>query len=203
MGTIIVEFEGVNTFMKKISFKGSCMLNPVPAVLVTSKSKSGKVNVFTVAWIGTICTKPPMISISIRPERLSYKYIKETGEFIVNLPNVSMTKTLDFCGVKSGKDIDKIKHCKLTLKNSSKINVPYIENCPVNLECKVKNIIHLGSHDLFISEVLSVNVNENLIDKSGKIHLEKAGLLCYSHGGYFEISSKPEGKFGYSIRKKK
>lgn len=189
--------------MKKVSFKGSCMLNPVPAVLVTSKGKNGKVNVFTVAWAGTICTKPPMISISIRPERLSYKYIKETGEFVVNLPNVSLTKALDFCGVKSGRDIDKIKACNLNLKNSSKIDVPYIENCPVNLECKVKNIIHLGSHDIFLSDVLSVNVDEHLIDKNGKIHLEKANLLCYSHGEYFEISSKPKGKFGYSIRKKK
>lgn len=189
--------------MNKIVFKGSCMLNPVPAVLVTSKSRTGKVNVFTAAWVGTICTKPPMLSISIRPERLSYEYIKETKEFSVNLPNSSMTRILDFCGVKSGRNIDKIKICKLNLKNSTKINVPYIENCPLNLECRVKNMIPLGSHDLFLSDIVSVNVDESIISKSGKIHLEKANLICYSHGEYFKISSKPSGKFGYSVKRKK
>ncbi|AND85790.1 flavin reductase family protein [Clostridium tyrobutyricum] len=189
--------------MNKIAFKGSCMLNPVPAVLVTSRNKSGKVNVFTAAWVGTVCTKPPMISISIRPDRLSYEYIKETKEFSVNLPSSSMTRVLDFCGVKSGRNTDKIKACKFNLKDSTKINVPYIENCPVNLECKVKNIIPLGSHHLFLSNILSVNVDENVISKNGKIHLEKANLICYSHGEYFKISSKPSGKFGYSVKRKK
>ncbi len=189
--------------MTKISFKGSAMLNPVPSVLITSKNKEGKVNVFTVGWIGTACTKPPMITVAIRPERLSYEYIKETEEFVVNLPSKDMVKTLDFCGVRSGKISDKIKECNLLLEDSEKIQVPGIKQCPVTLECKVKNITALGTHDLFLAEVLAIHIEENLLDPNGKIHLEKANLICYSHGEYFSISSKPLGKFGYSVQKKK
>lgn len=189
--------------MTKISFKGSAMLNPVPSVLITSQNKEGKINVFTVGWIGTACTKPPMITAAIRPERLSYEYIKETGEFVVNLPSKDMVKTVDFCGVRSGKNIDKIEHCNLTLEQSEKVKVPSIKQCPVSLECKVKTITPLGSHDLFLAEVLSIHVEENLLDENGKIHLEKANLICYSHGEYFSLNSKALGKFGYSIQKKK
>lgn len=189
--------------MTKISFKGSAMLNPVPSVLITSENKEGKTNVFTVGWIGTACTKPPMITAAIRPERLSYEYIKETGEFVVNLPSKDMVRTVDFCGVRSGKNIDKIKHCNLTLEQSEKVKVPSIKQCPVSLECKVKTITPLGSHDLFLAEVLAIHVEENLLDESGKIHLEKANLICYSHGEYFSLNSKALGKFGYSVQKKK
>ncbi|WPC41397.1 flavin reductase family protein [Clostridium sp. JS66] len=189
--------------MTKISFKGSAMLNPVPSVLITSQNKEGKINVFTVGWIGTACTKPPMITAAIRPERLSYEYIKETGEFVVNLPSKDMVRTLDFCGVRSGKNIDKIKHCNLTLEESEKVKVPSIKQCPVSLECKVKTITPLGSHDLFLAEVLAIHVEENLLDENGKIHLEKANLICYSHGEYFSLNSKALGKFGYSVQKKK
>ncbi|NMM63193.1 flavin reductase family protein [Clostridium sp. P21] len=189
--------------MTKISFKGSTMLNPVPSVLITSQNKEGKVNVFTVGWIGTACTKPPMITVAIRPERLSYEYIKATEEFAINLPSKDMVKTVDFCGVRSGKTIDKIKQCNLILENSEKIKVPSIKQCPVSLECKVKSITPLGSHDLFLAEVLSIHVEENLLDENGKIHLEKANLICYSHGEYFSLNSKPLGKFGYSVQKKK
>lgn len=189
--------------MNKISFKGSAMLNPVPSVLITSENKEGKTNVFTVGWIGTACTKPPMITAAIRPERLSYEYIKETGEFVVNLPSKDMVRTVDFCGVRSGKNIDKIKHCNLTLEQSEKVKVPSIKQCPVSLECKVKTITPLGSHDLFLAEVLAIHVEENLLDESGKIHLEKANLICYSHGEYFSLNSKALGKFGYSVQKKK
>lgn len=179
------------------------MLNPVPAVLITSIDKDNNPNVFTVGWIGTACTHPPMITAAIRPERLSYKYIKESGEFVVNLPSKNMTKIVDFCGVKSGKNIDKIKECNLTLEESTKVKTPCIEQCPVSIECKVKNIIPLGTHDLFLAEVLAVNVEESLIDKNGKIHFEKSQPICYSHGEYFDLSENPLGKFGYSVQKKK
>ncbi|MCT8978143.1 flavin reductase family protein [Clostridium sp. CX1] len=189
--------------MTKINFKGSAMLNPVPAVLITSKNSEGKVNVFTVGWVGTACTRPPMVTVAIRPERLSYAYIKELGEFVINLPSKDLVKTVDFCGVRSGKNIDKIKECDLTLEDSEKVQVPGIKECPVTIECRVKNITPLGSHDLFLAEVLAVNVEDTLIDDSGKIRLEKADLIAYSHGEYFSLPSKPLGKFGYSVQKRK
>jgi len=157
--------------MKKRNLKGSVVLNPVPAVLVTCKNSEGKDNVFTVAWVGTICSRPPMLSISIRPERLSYDYIKETMEFTINLPNKKQTT--------------------------------YIEECPINIECKVKDIIKLGSHDMFIAEVLTSHINEDLFDEKDKIHFEKADLISYSHGEYFALSKDAIGKFGYSVAKKK
>jgi flavin reductase (DIM6/NTAB) family NADH-FMN oxidoreductase RutF len=189
--------------MTKKTFKGSAMLNPVPAVLITSKNNVGKVNVFTVGWIGTACTRPPMISVAIRPERLSYEYIKENGEFVVNLPSKNLVREVDLCGVKSGRVLDKIKELNLSLGESQNISVPYLDDCSIALECKVKNIIPLGSHDLFLAEVLSVHVEENLLDESGKIHFEKADLICYSHGEYFGLSKNTLGSFGFSVRKKK
>lgn len=188
--------------MTKVKFKGSTLLNPVPAVLITSKNTKGNINVFTAAWVGTVCTHPPMISVSIRPERLSYEYIKETGEFAVNLPSKSMIKEVDFCGVRSGRQIDKIKKCNFELKECNCIDVPMINECPVCLECKVQNILSLGSHDLFLARVLAVNVEQTLIDNKGKIHLDKADLICYSHGEYFSLPHRSSGKFGYSICKK-
>ena len=187
--------------MPKVAFKGSTLLNPVPAVLITSK-KEKTINVFTAAWVGTACTKPPIITVSIRPERLSYDFIKSTKEFTVNLPTVKLVKTVDFCGVKSGRDIDKIKKCNLTLEAGTFIDVPSIKECPVSLECKVKQIIPLGSHELFIAEVIQVNVEKSLIHADGKIHFEEADLICYSHGEYFSVDNNPLGKFGYSVRKK-
>ncbi|KEI00905.1 flavin reductase family protein [Clostridium botulinum] len=189
--------------MSKKTFKGSAMLNPVPSVLITSKNNKGKVNVFTVGWIGVACTKPPMISVAIRPERLSYEYIKENNEFVVNLPSRNLVKAVDFCGVRSGNTLDKIKELNFTLRESDNISVPYIDECPITLECKVKNILPLGSHDLFLAEILSVHVEEDLIDEKGKIHYEKADLICYSHGEYFGVSKKALGSFGFSVKKKK
>ncbi|GAA0748223.1 flavin reductase family protein [Clostridium oceanicum] len=189
--------------MKKVQFKGSAMLNPVPVVLVTSKDNEAKVNAFTVGWIGTACTRPPIVSIAIRPERTSYKYICETKELVINLPNKSMVKKVDYCGVRSGKNTDKIKDCNFTLKNSDKVNVPMIEECPINLECKVVDIIPLGTHHLFLCEILCSNIDENLIDKNGKICFEKANLICYSHGEYYPVSRNVLGTFGYSVKKKK
>lgn len=188
--------------MNKRIFKGSAILNPVPAVLITCQNKEGKNNVFTVGWIGTACTRPPMITVSIRPERLSYEYIKETMEFVVNLPPASMTRMVDYCGVVSGKKEDKFKKLGLELDISQKVSAPSLKACPVNIECKVKNITPLGSHDLFLAEVLSVSVDEKLIDSKEKIHLEKADLIAYSHGEYFNLDKKAIGKFGYSIKKR-
>ena len=189
--------------MKKREFKGSVLLNPVPVVMITCRNKEGKDNVFTVAWTGTICTKPPMLSISVRPERLSYEYIKETMEFTVNMPHRKQTRETDFCGVRSGRQIDKIKECGFTMVEGKDVNVPFIKECPVNIECKVKQIIPLGTHDIFLAEVVGSHVNENLMDENDKIHLEWANLMSYSHGEYFPISNEPIGKFGYSVAKKK
>jgi flavin reductase (DIM6/NTAB) family NADH-FMN oxidoreductase RutF len=189
--------------MDKIDFKGSVILNPVPVVLITSKNKAGKTNVFTVGWTGTINTKPPMLYISIRPERLSYQYIKETMEFAVNLPGSNLVKKVDYCGVRSGKKNDKIAEMNFTLKDSKNISVPYIEECPVNIECKVTNIIPLGTHDMFIAEVVGSHVNEDLLDEKGKIHFENANMMSYCHGEYFPLAKNPIGSFGFSVMKKK
>ncbi|WP_102400136.1 flavin reductase family protein [Haloimpatiens massiliensis] len=189
--------------MTKEIFKGSAMLNPVPVVLITCKNKEGKINVFTVGWIGTACTKPPMITVAIRPERLSYDYIKETREFVVNLPSKDMVNIVDFCGVRSGRDLDKIEKFNLKLSNSKNVDVPILEDCPISLECKVMSITPLGTHDLFLAEVLAVHVEDNIIDSNGKIHYEKANLISYCHGEYYPMPSKSIGKFGFSVQKKK
>lgn len=189
--------------MKKIDFKGSVVLNPVPVVLITSKNSEGKENVFTVAWTGTICTKPPMLSISIRPERLSYDYIKESMEFTVNLPTVELTKKVDYCGVRSGRTVDKIKEMEFTMIQGDKVGSSYIQECPINIECRVKNIIPLGTHDLFLAEVLTSHIDENLLDENGKIHFEEANLINYCHGEYFPMSKKVLGNFGFSVMKEK
>lgn len=191
--------------MKKIkeSFQGSIMLNPVPVVVVTSKDKNEVSNAFTVAWIGTVCSKPPMLSISIRPERASYKMIEETGEFIVNIPNSSQVLETDFCGVRSLTQVDKIKEMGFTMIKGSEVNVDYIEEFPINIECRVHQIIKLGCHDLFVAEVVKTHVNCDLIDETGKICFDKANLLSYCHGEYYPIAKKPIGKFGFSVVKNK
>lgn len=186
---------------EKVEFKGSVVLNPVPVVLITSKNKEGKENVFTVGWIGTVCTKPPMLSISIRPERLSYEYIRETMEFTVNLPSTNMTKAVDYCGVRPGRKFDKIKEMNFTMGEGSNVNVSYIDECPVSIECKVKSIIPLGTHDLFIADVVGSHIDKDLIDEKGKIHFEKADLITYCHGEYFKVDTEALGKFGYSVAK--
>ena len=188
---------------KKVDLKGSVILNPVPVVMVTSRGKDGKDNVFTVGWVGTVCTKPPMLSISVRPERLSHKYISETMEFTVNMPTSKLTKAVDYVGVRSGKTVDKIKEMNFTMKEGSNVSSPYIDECPVSIECKVKTVLQLGTHDCFIAEVVGSHVNENLFDEKGKIHLEKADLISYCHGEYFKMDTNPLGSFGYSVAKKK
>jgi len=188
--------------MTKTIFKGSAMLNPVPVVLITSRNKEGKTNVFTVGWIGMACTKPPMITVAIRPERLSYDYIKESGDFVVNLPNSRLVREVDYCGVRSGKQIDKIKEMKFTIEDGTDVMAPLISECSIALECTVKSITPLGTHDLFLAEIVNTHVDNSLIDVNGKIHFEKADLITYSHGEYFSVNSTPLGKFGYSVQKK-
>ncbi len=188
--------------MTKTIFKGSAMLNPVPVVLITSKNKEGRTNVFTVAWIGTACTKPPMITVAIRPERLSYEYIKESGDFVVNLPNSKMVRQVDYCGVRSGRQTDKLLEMNFTTQDSQDVTAPLISECPISLECRVKSITPLGTHDLFLAEIVNTHVDNALIDFNGKIHFENADLITYSHGEYFSVNSKPLGKFGYSVQKK-
>lgn len=189
--------------MKKNLFKGSVVLNPVPVVLITSRNSEDKENVFTVAWTGTICTKPPMLSIAIRPERLSYEYIKETMEFTVNLPTRKLTRETDYCGVRSGRTNNKIEEMKFTMKEGKEVKSPYIDECPVNIECKVKDIIPLGTHDLFLAEVLCSHIDSKLLDENEKIHFEWANLISYSHGEYFPMPKEAIGSFGYSVAKKK
>lgn len=188
---------------EKVDLKGSVILNPVPVVMVTSRGKDGKDNVFTVGWVGTVCTKPPMLSISVRPERLSHKYISETMEFTVNMPTSKLTKAVDYVGVRSGKTVDKIKEMNFTMKEGTNVSSPYINECPVSIECKVKTVLKLGTHDCFIAEVVGSHVNKNLFDEKGKIHLEKADLISYCHGEYFKMDTNPLGSFGYSVAKKK
>jgi len=188
--------------MAKQVWKPATILNPVPLVMVTCADKENKPNIITLAWAGTINSEPPMISISVRKERYSYNLIKDTGEFVVNLVTKNLVHAADFCGVKSGRDVDKFEANNLTPEKASKVRVPLIKESPVNIECVVKNIIELGSHDMFLAEVVAVNVQEDLIDENGKLWMKKADLVCYSHGEYYGLD-KALGYFGYSVTKKK
>lgn len=178
------------------------MLNPVPVVMVTCTDNNGKPNIITLAWVGTINSDPPMVSISVRKQRYSFDLLKQRGEFVINLPSRKLTFATDFCGVKSGRDIDKFEAMKLTPENATKVSVPLIKECPVNLECVVKQVIELGSHDLFLAEVVATHVEEGLLDDNGKLNLHKADLICYSHGEYYPIGESL-GYFGYSVTKRK
>ena len=186
--------------MGKRSFKGGAMLNPVPAVMVSCGSR--KPNIITIAWTGIVNSNPPMTYISVRKERYSHRIISETKEFVVNLTTKDLCRATDYCGVRSGRDVDKFKEMNLTPQKSSKINAPAIAESPVNIECKVVNVIELGSHDMFIAKVEAVHVDEKLLDDKGRLRLEDANLLAYSHGEYFELGEKI-GKFGFSVAKKK
>lgn len=184
----------------KISWKAGNMLYPLPAIMVSLTDKEGNSNIITLAWAGTICTNPPMLSVSIRPERYSYDIIKETGEFVVNLTTKELTYATDYCGVKSGRDVDKFKEMKLTKLASEKIKAVAIAESPVNIECKVREVMELGSHSLFIADVVNVRVDGRLLDEKGRFNLAKSELIAYSHGRYYELG-KELGSFGYSIRK--
>lgn len=187
--------------MKRQEFKPGNMLYPLPAVMVSCKREGERPNILTVAWAGTVNTNPPMVSISVRPERYSYDIIKETGEFVINLTTENLAYATDFCGVKSGRDVDKFAELALTPVELSHVSVPGIGESPVNIECRVNRILELGSHHMFIADVVGVNVDEKYMDKNGKFELNDAGLLVYSHGEYFALGDKL-GTFGYSVSKK-
>lgn len=176
------------------------MLYPVPAVMVSVKRPGEKANIVTVAWAGTVCSDPAMLSISVRPERYSHDIIEETGEFVVNLVTTKLTRACDWCGVRSGRDYDKFKEMKLTEYISQYMDVPAIEESPVNIYCKVKKVEKLGSHDMFIAEVIGVTVDDEYMDEKGRFDLKAADLMAYSHGEYFALGKKL-GKFGYSVKK--
>mgnify|MGYP000006432115 FL=1 len=187
--------------MSKQTWKPGNMLYPVPAVMVSCQRGEEKPNIITVAWAGTICSDPAMVSISIRKERYSHDIIKESGEFVINLTTKKLCRATDYCGVKSGKDTNKFKDMHLTPEKSVKINAPAIKESPVNIECKVKDIVELGSHDMFIAEVVAVNVDESLLDSKGTLHLKDAELVAYSHGQYYALGEHL-GRFGYSVKKR-
>ena len=188
--------------MAKQIWKPGNMLYPLPAVMVSVSDKAGKDNIITVAWAGTVCTNPPMVSISVRPERYSYHMIKETGEFVINLTTEKLAFATDYCGVKSGRDVDKFKEMHLTKEKAKEVQAPLILESPVNIECRVRECRELGSHHMFLAEVVAVHVDETYMDEKGKFDLNAAGLLAYSHGEYFSLGKKL-GKFGYSIQKQK
>lgn len=186
----------------KQEWKPGNMLYPVPAVMVTVADKKGCDNIFTVAWTGTICTNPPMVYISVRPERYSYGMITQTGEFVINLTTRKLAYATDYCGVKSGRDVDKFETLQLTRQKASKVAPPLIGESPVNIECRVTKCIPLGSHHMFLAEVVAVHASEAYIDEAGKFHLEQAEPMVYSHGSYYALQDIL-GTFGYSVRKKK
>lgn len=177
------------------------MLYPLPVVMVSVADENSVPNIITIAWAGTVCTNPPMVSISVRPERYSYNIIKKTGEFVINLTTEKLTYAADFCGVKSGRDMDKFSALHLTPQKADFVGAPLIAESPVNIECRVKQIVPLGSHDMFVAEVLAVHADDRYKDENGRFCLEKACPVVYSHGDYFTCGEKV-GSFGYSVRKK-
>lgn len=178
------------------------MLYPVPAVMISCAREGEKPNIITAAWVGTVCSDPVMVSVSIRPERYSYDIIRETGEFVINLTTRKLAKATDYCGVRSGRNVDKFQEMKLTAGKAQKLTLaPVIEESPVNLECRVTEVKELGSHHMFLAEVVGVSVSEELLNEKGKLELGRADLLSYSHGEYFALGEQV-GSFGYSVRRK-
>lgn len=187
--------------MAKEIWKAGNMVYPIPAVMVTCRDKAGNDNIITIAWTGTICTNPAMAYISVRPERYSYNIIKETGEFVINLTTKELTYATDYCGVRSGRDVDKFKELALTREEPSEVSVPLIKESPVNIECKVVKIEELGSHHMFVARVVAVHADKKYMDEKGKFDLSKADPIVYSHGEYYSMGEKL-GTFGYSVKKK-
>lgn len=187
--------------MSKIMWKSGTFLYPIPAVMVSCGTME-KSNIITVAWTGIINTNPAMVYISVRPERYSYDIISNTKEFVINLTTTDLAYATDWCGVKSGKNIDKFEHLKLTKENAEYVKCPMIKESPVNVECRVREIKKLGSHHMFIADVLSIHADNNYIDKNGAFDITKCNLISYANGKYFSLG-KQVGKFGYSVKKKK
>ncbi|HJA70038.1 MAG TPA: flavin reductase family protein [Candidatus Lachnoclostridium stercoravium] len=186
--------------MGKYAFKPGNMIYPVPAVLVSAADREGNTNIFTAAWTGTICTNPPMAYISVRPERYSYHMIRETGEFVINLTTKELARAADYCGVRSGRDVDKWKEMKLTPVKGREVSVPLIGESPVNIECRVTEVKELGSHHMFLAQVVAVSVDEAYMDENGRFDLNASGLIAYSHGQYRELGENLGG-FGFSVQK--
>lgn len=186
--------------MSKVLWKAGSFEYPIPAVMVTSGTME-KSNIMTVAWTGIINSKPPMVYISVRPERYSYNIIKENMEFAINLTTEDLTYATDWCGVKSGRDFDKFKEMHLTKEKANFVKCPLIKESPVSIECKVVDIKELGSHSMFVAEVLSIDPDEKYIDENGEFDIAKCNLIAYANGGYYGLGEK-KGKFGYSVQKK-
>ena len=185
----------------KVKWKPGTLMAPLPAVLVSCRS-GGTDNLMTAAWSGIVCSDPPMAYVSVRPERFSHRLIKDSGVFCINLTTSALARATDLCGVRSGRDGDKFALSGLTREESSTVDCPGVKESPVVLECRVKEVLPLGSHDMFLAEITAVNVEETLLDKKGRLMLEKAGLIAYSHGGYF-TQGKKLGSFGFSVKKKR
>lgn len=186
--------------MSKVQWKGGTFIYPIPAVMVSCGTME-KSNIITVAWTGILNTNPAMCYISVRPERYSHDIIKENGEFAINLTTRQLAYATDWCGVKSGRDVDKFKEMKLTKEKANIISVPLIKESPVSVECKVKEIVPLGSHDMFVAEIVAIDADEKYIDEKGAFDISKCDLIAYANGGYYPLESKI-GKFGYSVQKK-
>lgn len=187
----------------KITLKPGTMVNPVPAVMVSCGEKEEEYNIITIAWTGIVNSEPPMTYISVRKSRHSHGIIEKNKEFVINLCNENLAFQADYCGVKSGKDVNKFKEQGLTPILGNQVKCPIIQEAPVNIECRVREIISYPSHDMFIADILEVHVDETLLNEKGKLELEKAELICYNHGDYFGLNKKPLGKFGFSIMKPK
>ena len=187
--------------MAKVSWKGGTLLAPLPAVMVSCGDMENS-NIITIGWTGIVNTHPPMTYISVRPSRHSYNIIKESGEFVINLVPAELVKKADYCGIYTGKKVDKFAKCGLHKAEAKEVACPVIEESPMALECKVKDIIPLGTHDMFLAEIVAVDVDEKLLDKDGKLCLDRVKLTAYAHGEYFELGKKI-GKFGFSTAKPK
>lgn len=187
--------------MAKQSFKPGNMLYPLPVVMVSVADRAGNPNIVTIAWAGTVCSDPPMVSVSVRPERYSHHMIKETGEFVINLTTKELAFATDYCGVKSGRDVDKFKEMRLTPVPAEVVAVPMIGESPVNIECRVTEVKKLGSHDMFLARVVAVHADEKYMDEKNRFDLMRAKPIVYSHGAYF-ICGEQLGTFGYSVKKR-
>lgn len=187
--------------MAKEIWKPGNMLYPLPAVMVSMADAQGRYNIITIGWAGTVCTNPPMVSISVRPERYSFPILCETGEFVINLTTRELVFATDYCGVKSGREVDKFKELGLTALAASRVRAPLIGESPVNIECRVRSVTPLGSHHMFLADVLAVHADEKYMDEKHKFHLEQADPIVYSHGAYYACGEQL-GTFGYSVKKK-
>ena len=187
--------------MTKISWPAGTLLAPVPPALISSGTLENP-NVMTAAWTGIVCSDPAMTYVSLRPSRYSHEIISKSGEFVINVPNLPLAKAVDFCGVKSGRNTDKFQACGITAAPSSKIKAPQVKEAPISLECKVRSVTHYGTHDMFLADIVAVNVDDAYINKQGGLNLEKAGLLAYAHGFYYTLG-RQLGKFGFSVEKAK